>query len=176
MMARFPAVGDKLPPATLTAPDGSALDLAEYAGRKLVLFFYPKDDTSGCTAEACAFRDALPDFTGIQADVIGISRDSVASHDKFKTKFKLPFPLASDADGKVFYYYYPARRHTINSEFDVRGLDALPRVDIVLSYVGADGAMVEAAAMSKGTASGSLYSDPKGMTRSVLYAPDGLPV
>jgi thioredoxin-dependent peroxiredoxin len=66
-----------------------------------VLYFYPKDDTSGCTAEACAFRDALPDFSKVKAQVIGISRDSVASHDKFKQKYKLPFPLASDEDGKV---------------------------------------------------------------------------
>jgi len=70
-------------------------------GKAVVLYFYPKDDTSGCTAEACAFRDALPDFSKAKADVIGISRDSVASHDKFKTKYELPFPLASDADGKV---------------------------------------------------------------------------
>ena len=66
-----------------------------------MLYFYPKDDTSGCTAEACAFRDALPDFSKAKADVIGISRNSVASHDKFKTKYGLTFPLASDEDGKV---------------------------------------------------------------------------
>jgi thioredoxin-dependent peroxiredoxin len=65
-----------------------------------VLYFYPKDDTSGCTAEACAFRDALPDFSKAKAAVIGISH-SVASHDKFKAKYKLPSPLASDEDGKV---------------------------------------------------------------------------
>ena len=66
-----------------------------------MLYFYPKDDTPGCTAEACAFRDSLPDFSKIRATVVGVSKDSVASHDKFKTKFKLPFPLASDDDGKV---------------------------------------------------------------------------
>ena len=66
-----------------------------------MLYFYPKDDTSGCTAEACAFRDALPDFSKVKAEIVGVSRDSVASHDKFKKKFDLPFPLASDEDGKV---------------------------------------------------------------------------
>ena len=66
-----------------------------------MLYFYPKDDTSGCTAEACAFRDQLPDFSKLKTAVIGVSRDSAASHDKFKTKYQLPFPLASDEDGKV---------------------------------------------------------------------------
>jgi peroxiredoxin Q/BCP len=75
--------------------------LKAHRGKAVVLYFYPKDDTSGCTAEACAFRDALPDFSKINAAVIGISRDSVASHDKFKTKYSLPFPLVSDEDGKV---------------------------------------------------------------------------
>jgi peroxiredoxin Q/BCP len=66
-----------------------------------VLYFYPKDDTSGCTAEACAFRDMFPRFKKMDAVVIGISRDSVASHDKFKKKYELPFALASDDKGKV---------------------------------------------------------------------------
>jgi peroxiredoxin Q/BCP len=70
-------------------------------GKPVVLYFYPKDDTSGCTAEACAFRDALPDFSKVKAEIVGVSRDSVASHDLFKRKFELPFPLASDEDGKV---------------------------------------------------------------------------
>ena len=68
-----------------------------------MLYFYPKD--SGCTAEACAFRDALPDFSKVKAEIVGVSRDSVASHDKFKEKFKLPFPLAADVDGKVCQTY-----------------------------------------------------------------------
>jgi thioredoxin-dependent peroxiredoxin len=70
-------------------------------GKPVVLYFYPKDDTSGCTAEACAFRDALPDFSKVKAEIVGVSRDSVASHDAFKRKFDLPFPLASDQDGKI---------------------------------------------------------------------------
>jgi peroxiredoxin Q/BCP len=75
--------------------------LSKLRGQKVVLYFYPKDDTSGCTAEACGFRDSFPKFGKVEAAIIGISKDSVASHDKFKKKYELPFTLASDADGKV---------------------------------------------------------------------------
>ncbi|HZP10599.1 thioredoxin-dependent thiol peroxidase [Methyloceanibacter sp.] len=94
-------VGDKAPDFTLPSDGGGDVSLQALRGKTVVLYFYPKDDTSGCTAEACAFRDALPDFAKVKATVIGISRDSVASHDRFKTKYGLPFPLASDEDGKV---------------------------------------------------------------------------
>jgi thioredoxin-dependent peroxiredoxin len=94
-------VGDKAPDFTLAADGGGKVWLKALKGKTVVLYFYPKDDTPGCTAEACAFRDQLPDFSKVKAAVVGISRDSVASHDKFKRKFKLPFPLASDEDGKV---------------------------------------------------------------------------
>ncbi len=94
-------VGDKAPDFTLAAGGGVKVSLKALKGKTVVLYFYPKDDTPGCTAEACAFRDQLPDFSKVKAVVVGISRDSVASHDKFKRKFKLPFPLASDEDGKV---------------------------------------------------------------------------
>ncbi len=94
-------VGDKAPVFTLPADGGGKIALKDLKGKKVVLYFYPKDDTSGCTAEACAFRDSLPDFSKVKAAIIGISRDSVASHDKFKKKFDLTFPLASDEDGKV---------------------------------------------------------------------------
>ena len=94
-------VGDKAPDFTLPADGGGRVSLKELKGKTVVLYFYPRDDTPGCTAEACAFRDSLPDFSKVKAQVVGISRDSVASHDKFKKKFKLPFPLVSDEDGKV---------------------------------------------------------------------------
>jgi peroxiredoxin Q/BCP len=94
-------VGDSAPDFTLPADGGNAVSLKGLKGKPVVLYFYPKDDTSGCTVEACAFRDALPDFSRVKAEIVGISRDTVASHDKFKAKFKLPFPLASDEDGKV---------------------------------------------------------------------------
>jgi thioredoxin-dependent peroxiredoxin len=94
-------VGDKAPDFSLPSDGGGKISLKAMKGKKLVLYFYPKDDTSGCTAEACAFRDALPDFSKVKAEVIGISRDSVKSHDQFKKKHQLSFPLASDEDGKV---------------------------------------------------------------------------
>jgi peroxiredoxin Q/BCP len=94
-------VGDKAPGFTMATDGGGKVSLEQLKGKKVVLYFYPKDDTPGCTAEACAFRDSLPDFSKVKATVIGVSKDSVASHEKFKKKFKLPFPLASDEDGKV---------------------------------------------------------------------------
>jgi peroxiredoxin Q/BCP len=94
-------IGDKAPSFTLPSDGGGEVSLKDFKGNPVVLYFYPKDDTSGCTAEACAFRDQLPDFSRLKATVIGVSRDSAASHDKFKTKYRLPFPLASDEDGKV---------------------------------------------------------------------------
>jgi len=99
------AVGDKAPDFTLPADGGGTVSLKALRGKTIVLYFYPKDDTPGCTAEACAFRDALPDLSKVKAEIVGISRDSVASHDKFKRKFDLPFPLASDEDGKVCQAY-----------------------------------------------------------------------
>ncbi len=94
-------IGDEAPSFTLPTDGGGKVSLKDFKGKPVVLYFYPKDDTSGCTAEACAFRDQLPDFSKLKTAVIGVSRDSAASHDKFKTKYKLPFPLASDEDGKV---------------------------------------------------------------------------
>ena len=94
-------VGKAAPDFTLPTDGGGKVKLKELRGQNVVLYFYPKDDTTGCTAEACGFRDALPKFGKLKATVIGISRDSVASHDKFKKKYKLPFALASDDQGKV---------------------------------------------------------------------------
>ena len=95
-------VGDAAPDFVLPDRTGKMVRLSEFRGRKaVVLYFYPKDDTSGCTAEACGFRDAFPDYGGTGAVVIGISKDSVASHDKFKKKHGLPFILASDAGSYI---------------------------------------------------------------------------
>jgi thioredoxin-dependent peroxiredoxin len=93
--------GDKAPDFSLPTDGNGKVSLSKLKGKKVILYFYPKDDTSGCTAEACGFRDSLPKFGKSDAVVIGISRDSVASHDKFKKKYDLPFTLASDEDGKV---------------------------------------------------------------------------
>ena len=89
-------VGSPAPDFTMPTDGGGEVSLSGLRGKKVVLYFYPKDDTSGCTKQACGFRDSLPDFTGIDAVVIGVSKDSVASHDKFKKKYELPFVLASD--------------------------------------------------------------------------------
>ena len=93
--------GDKAPAFDVAADGGSRISLKGLKGRKAVLYFYPKDDTPGCTAESCAFRDNLPAFGKLDAQVVGISKDSPASHDKFKAKYSLNFPLASDGDGSV---------------------------------------------------------------------------
>jgi peroxiredoxin Q/BCP len=94
-------IGKAAPKFEMPTDGGGKISLADLKGRRVVLYFYPKDDTPGCTTEACGFRDALPDFRKVKATVIGVSRDSVAAHDKFKAKYKLPFTLASDADGKT---------------------------------------------------------------------------
>lgn len=94
-------LGQKVPAFSLPTGDGGSVSSKSLLGKPFILYFYPKDDTSGCTAEACAFRDALPDFTRLDATIIGISKDSVASHAKFAAKYGLNFPLASDTEGAV---------------------------------------------------------------------------
>ena len=94
-------IGEKAPDFTLPTDGNGSVTLSALKGQKVVLYFYPKDDTSGCTAEACGFRDAFPDYGGTGSVVIGISKDSVASHDKFKKKHELPFILASDAGSDI---------------------------------------------------------------------------
>ena len=95
-------VGDTLPNFTAKDTNGTVFDSANYIGKQsLVIYFYPKDNTPGCTAEACSFRDNYQDFKDLGAEVIGISADSVTSHLKFKSKFNLPFILLSDADKKL---------------------------------------------------------------------------
>jgi peroxiredoxin Q/BCP len=95
------AVGDKAPDFTLPTDGNGSVTLSKLKGEAVIIYFYPKDDTTGCTAEACGFRDAEANFKGAKTKVIGISKDSVAAHDKFKKKYDLPFTLASDKDGHV---------------------------------------------------------------------------
>ena len=99
------AIGDQAPDFTLPTDGNGTVTLSALRGKPVILYFYPKDDTPGCTTEACGFRDALPNFTGAGAVVIGISKDSVAAHDKFKAKHALPFTLAADPEGKVVEAY-----------------------------------------------------------------------
>ncbi len=94
-------VGDAAPDFDLPTDGGGRVSLADLKGKALVLYFYPKDDTAGCTAEAKAFAEAAGDLARAGAVVVGVSKDSVQRHDKFKTKYALNFPLGSDADGTV---------------------------------------------------------------------------
>lgn len=94
-------IGDTAPDFTLPGDGGQDISLSSYRGRKVVLYFYPKDDTPGCTTESCAFRDNLPHFKSLGVSVVGISKDSVKKHDKFKAKYDLNFPLASDESSDV---------------------------------------------------------------------------
>jgi peroxiredoxin Q/BCP len=94
-------VGDRAPAFVLPTDGGGRISLAELKGQPVVLYFYPKDDTSGCTKEAIAFTAAKAKFDKLGAVLIGVSRDSVASHDKFKTKHKLKLTLGADESGKV---------------------------------------------------------------------------
>jgi peroxiredoxin Q/BCP len=97
----IPAVGSKAPAWTLLDQDGKEHSSADYKGQWIVLYFYPKDDTPGCTKEACSFRDNLPKFKKIQATVFGVSIDSPKKHAKFIEKFQLPFTLLSDEEKTV---------------------------------------------------------------------------
>ncbi len=101
-MARGIQVGDKAPDFTLTSQSGEQVRLQDRLGeRAVVLYFYPKDETSGCTAEACAFRDSYEVFTDAGAEVIGVSSDSAEKHASFAEHHKLPFTLLADPGGKV---------------------------------------------------------------------------
>jgi thioredoxin-dependent peroxiredoxin len=98
-------VGDAAPKFSVATSGGGKISLADYKGQNVILYFYPKDDTPGCTKEACAFRDGFADFKQKGAVVFGVSPDSVKSHDKFVEKFKLPFTLLADADKKIVQAY-----------------------------------------------------------------------
>jgi peroxiredoxin Q/BCP len=100
-MAEWIEVGKKAPAFTLTADDGTKVRLSDLKGKPVVLYFYPRDDTPGCTKEACAFRDRQSEMESLGAVVLGVSPDTVESHVKFRDKFSLNFPLLADPDHKV---------------------------------------------------------------------------
>ncbi len=97
--------GKPAPDFTLTDANGKSVSLADFAGKNLILYFYPKDDTPGCTKEACGFRDGWSELKKLGAIVVGVSADSGESHQKFISKYKLPFPLLSDPDRKMMKTY-----------------------------------------------------------------------
>ena len=95
------AEGEPAPDFSLPSGQGETVSLADFRGRKVVLYFYPRDDTPGCTTEACEFRDAVPRFRNEDAVILGVSPDSVDSHRKFKEKYDLNFPLLADEEHQV---------------------------------------------------------------------------
>jgi peroxiredoxin Q/BCP len=105
MNSTSPAVGEIAPDFTLTADDGTQVTLSQLRGKKVILYFYPKDDTSGCTTQACGFRDSYPLITEKNAVVLGVSPDGEASHRTFKTKYNLPFTLLVDDQHTVAQVY-----------------------------------------------------------------------
>ncbi len=105
--------GETAPDFRLMADDGREYSLKSYRGRKVVLYFYPKDDTPGCTVEACGFRDGMPAIGRKNTVVLGVSRDDVESHRKFKSKFKLNFPLLADTGSTVCESYGVLREKTM---------------------------------------------------------------
>ncbi|MGB0696358.1 MAG: thioredoxin-dependent thiol peroxidase [Rhodospirillaceae bacterium] len=97
----FPTIGDAAPAFSMTTDGGGSVALEDLKGKTVVLYFYPKDSTSGCTKQAVGFRDLHQAFTDAGAVIIGVSKDSIKSHDNFKTKQELPFTLGSDPEGAV---------------------------------------------------------------------------
>ena len=97
--------GDQAPPFTLPDPSGKQVSLKDFPGRNVILYFYPRDDTPGCTKEACGFRDAWTDLQDLGVAVLGVSSDDAASHTKFAAKYRLPFTLLSDPDHRVMSAY-----------------------------------------------------------------------
>ncbi|MDE2577827.1 MAG: thioredoxin-dependent thiol peroxidase [Hyphomicrobiales bacterium] len=112
-MSELPKVGAKAPKFSLPTDGGATLSLADFAGRKLVLYFYPKDDTAGCTQEAIDFNALRRDFEKAGAAVVGVSPDSVKKHDRFKEKHKLAIPLVSDENRTMLEAYGVWREKTM---------------------------------------------------------------
>lgn len=111
--------GDKAPEFTGRDQDGNEITLSQFKGKKLVLYFYPKDDTPGCTAEACDLRDNYERFLSMGYQVVGVSKDSEKSHKKFIEKYNLPFPLISDTETSILQAYGAwGRKKFMGREYD----------------------------------------------------------
>ncbi len=106
-------IGESAPDFTLLSDDGKEVSLKDYLGKKVVLYFYPKDGTPGCTKEAKEFRDLAEEFSKENAVILGVSKDSVKSHQRFKEKHSLPFTLLSDPEGKVLDLYGVWKKKTM---------------------------------------------------------------
>lgn len=101
----FVQIGSPAPDFSLPSDNGQTYSLKDFLGQTVVLYFYPKDNTSGCTSQACQFRDSHPDFSHANTVILGVSRDSLKSHGKFREKYQLNFPLLSDESGEVCQKY-----------------------------------------------------------------------
>ena len=125
----------KAPYFSLTNQDGTTNTLADFAGSWLVLYFYPKDDTPGCTVEACSLRDANDELIALGAQVVGISKDDTDSHQKFKAKHKLNFTLLSDPDGKTIQAYGAWGKKMFGKEGILRKTFIInPKGEIIKTY------------------------------------------
>jgi peroxiredoxin Q/BCP len=128
------SIGDPAPDFVLPGDAGKAVRLSDYRGRRVVLYFYPKDDTAGCTAQACGFRDHFSEITDRNAVVLGISPDGADSHRKFRTKYNLPFHLLVDADHSVAKSYGVwSGLGMIRSHFVIDGKGLLEDIQIRVS-------------------------------------------
>jgi thioredoxin-dependent peroxiredoxin len=118
------SIGDRAPAFTTKDTSGNSVSLSDFAGKTVVLYFYPKDDTPGCTKEACSFRDSYVEYQGKDIVVLGVSADDESSHQKFTEKFNLPFPLLADVD------------HSIIKAYDVDGGGYAKRVTYTIDSSG----------------------------------------
>lgn len=122
--------GDRLPVVTLLDDQGAEISTTDLLGAPLVLYFYPKDDTPGCTSEASQFRDMQAEFEQKNARIVGVSRDSVESHQRFKTKFSIPFTLLADTESKLYKALGVNARSTFLFDADGRILKVWPKVNV----------------------------------------------
>jgi thioredoxin-dependent peroxiredoxin len=118
------SIGDLAPAFTAKDTNGNTVSLSNFAGKTVVLYFYPKDDTPGCTKEACSFRDSYAEYQGKDIIVLGVSADDESSHQKFTEKFNLPFPLLADVD------------HSIIKAYDVDGGGYAKRITYTIAPTG----------------------------------------
>ena len=122
--------GDRLPEVTVLDDQGAEVSTTDLLGAPLVLYFYPKDDTPGCTSEASQFRDMYAEFEKKKARIVGVSRDSVESHQRFKSKYSIPFTLLADTDSKLYKALGVSARSTFLFDEQGRIIKVWPKVNV----------------------------------------------
>ena len=173
-MPMLPIIGSKAPSFSLPDQDGAVHTLRQYAGSWVLLYFYPKDDTPGCTMEACGLRDAWAGFRKIGAHVLGVSVDPVKAHAKFAVKYALPFPLLSDADKTVVAAYgvwakkkFMGREYlgTLRHSFLIDPKGKIAKIYLNVSPKGhAEEVLADLATLSNGAKKGGARSGAAGLT------------